>query len=208
MSGDSTGPTEVTRLLAAVREGDPDALDRLLPRVYDDLRALARRALAREHGPRTLQATALVHEAYMKLARGGGVGARDRAHFLAIASRAMRQILVDQARRRSAERRGGGWVRTTLTAAGGAELELDPEELLELDRALEELEPRQREVVQLRFFGGMEEEEIAEILKVSARTVRRDWVKARARLYRRLYIGESPEQNGGGPGESPETTAR
>jgi len=180
-------PGELTGLLRAAREGDRDALDRLVPLVYDDLRRLARRQLRHEARPRTLQATALVHEAYVKLSAGAALEARDRAHFLAIAARAMRQVLVDEARRRRAGKRGGDWVRTTL-AEGRHAVDMDPDELIALDRALEELEPRQRQVVELRFFGGLEETEIAAALGVSDRTVRREWVKARARLYRLLYV--------------------
>lgn len=178
---------ELTGLLRAAREGDRDALDRLIPLVYDDLRRLARRQLRHEAGPRTLQATALVHEAYVKLSAGAALEARDRTHFLAIAARAMRQVLVDEARRRRAGKRGGDWVRTTL-AEGQHAVDMAPEELIALDQALEELEPRQRQVVELRFFGGLEEAEIAAALGVSDRTVRREWVKARARLYRLLYV--------------------
>jgi RNA polymerase sigma factor (TIGR02999 family) len=177
--------SEVTRLLDAGRAGDADALARLIPLLYEDLRAAARRQLAREHAPRTLHATALVHEAYLKLAGAGGVVAANRSHFLALAARAMRQVLVDQARQRQASKRGGGWARTTLHGAIAAEF--DPAELLALDQALERLEERQRVVVECRFFAGMEETEIAAVLGVSERTVRREWVKARAWLYRALY---------------------
>jgi RNA polymerase sigma factor (TIGR02999 family) len=177
---------EVTRLLQAAREGEPAALERLVPLVYEDLRRLARRQLAHEYGEPTLNATALVHEAYLKLG-GGALAARDRAHFLAIAARAMRQVLVDQARDRKAAKRGGGlWERTTLTDGAWAG-EFDPDGMLALDEALATLEPRQRQVVECRFFGGMEEQEIAAALGVSDRTVHRDWVKARAWLYRYFY---------------------
>jgi RNA polymerase sigma-70 factor, ECF subfamily len=176
---------EVTQLLHAVRVGDRGALDRVLPLIYDDLRRLANRQLARECGVRTLDPTALVHEAYLKLAGGGAIGAADRAHFLAIAARAMRQVLVDHARKRRTARRGVGWERTTLSGTPVA-VSLEPEELLALDAALEQLEPRQRRVVECRFFGDMEESEIALALDVSERTVRRDWVKARAWLNRTL----------------------
>jgi RNA polymerase sigma factor (TIGR02999 family) len=177
---------EVTRLLRSAREGEPAALERLVPLVYEDLRRLARRQLSHEHGERTLNATALVHESYLKL--GAGVlAATDRAHFLAIAARAMRQVLVDHARERKAAKRGGGsWERTTLTD-GVWVREFDADELLSLDEALAGLPPRQREVVECRFFGGMEEQEIAVALGVSERTVHRDWTKARAWLYRHLY---------------------
>jgi len=183
------GLGEVTRLLQAARAGEPDALERVVPLVYDDLRRLARRQLRREYGERTLDATALVHEAYLKVAGSGTLVAADRAHFLAIAARAMRQVLVDQARERKAAKRGGaGWERTTLTD-GAWVGEFQPDELLALDEAMQELDPRQRQVVEYRFFGGMGEREIADVLGVSERTVHRDWMKARAWLYHRLYPG-------------------
>ena len=177
---------EVTRLLQAAHAGQPAAIDQLIPLVYQDLRRLAQRQLGREYAERTLDATALVHESYLKLG-GAALAARDRAHFLAIASRAMRQVLVDKARDRKAAKRGGGvWERTTLTDGAWA-AEFDPDGMLALDEALGELEPRQRQVVECRFFGGMEEQEIATALGVSERTVHRDWVKARAWLYRYFY---------------------
>lgn len=177
---------EVTRLLNAARQGESVALERLLPLVYDDLRRLARRQLGREYAERTINPTALVHESYLKLG-GGAMLAHDRAHFLAIAARAMRQVLVDQARDRNAAKRGGGiWERTTLTD-GAWVGEFGADRMLELDEALATLEPRQRQVVECRFFGGMEEREIAEALDVSERTVHRDWLKARAYLYRHFY---------------------
>jgi RNA polymerase sigma factor (TIGR02999 family) len=177
---------EVTRLLRAAHGGERAALERLVPLVYEDLRRLARRQLGHEYGERTLDATALVHESYLKLGPGA-MAARDRAHFLAIAARAMRQVLVDHARDRKAAKRGGGlWERTTLTDGAWAGA-FEPDGMLALDEALGELEPRQRQVVECRFFGGMEEQEIAVALGVSERTVHRDWVKARARLYRYFY---------------------
>lgn len=177
---------EVTRLLQAAHEGEANALERLLPLVYDDLRRLARRQLGYEYVERTLNPTALVHESYLKLGRPA-MAARDRAHFFAIAARAMRQVLVDQARDRKAAKRGGGeWERTTLTDGAWA-AEFDPDGVLAIGEALERLEPRQRQVVECRFFGGMEEQEIAAALGVSERTVHRDWIKARAWLYRYFY---------------------
>lgn len=178
---------EVTRLLQAARAGDDDALERIVPLVYDDLRVLASRQLRRELGPRTMHPTSLVHEAYMKLATGTALHAGDRAHFLAIAARAMRQVLVDDARRRSAEKRGGAWERVTLSGEHDGAPELGAEDILALNDAMDKLEPRQRQVVECRFFGGMEEREIATTLGITERTVRRDWVKARAWLYRFLY---------------------
>jgi RNA polymerase sigma factor (TIGR02999 family) len=184
---------EVTRLLQAAHHGEADALERLLPLVYEDLRRLARRQLGYEYVERTLNPTALVHESYLKLGRAA-MAAHDRAHFLAIAARAMRQVLVDQARDRKAAKRGGGaWDRTTLTD-GAWVGEFDPDNMLALDDALGKLEPRQRQVVECRFFGGMEEQEIAVALGVSERTVHRDWIKARAWLYRYFY------PDGDGPG--------
>jgi len=177
---------EVTRLLHAAHLGEADVLARLLPLVYDDLRRLARRQLGYEYAERTLNPTALVHESFLKLGRPA-MAARDRAHFLAIAARAMRQVMVDQARDRKAAKRGGGeWERTTLTDGAWAG-EFDPDGVLALQEALEKLEPRQRQVVECRFFGGMEEREIAVALDVSERTVHRDWIKARAWLYRYFY---------------------
>lgn len=182
------GTGEVTRLLAAAREGDRDALDRIVPLIYDDLRRLAGRELRRELGARTLHPTALVHELWLKLAAGGPVDAESRTHFLAIAARAMRQVLVDQARRRRTAKRGGEWHPTTL-GDGDAAVDVDSEEMLALNDALERLDDRQRQVVEMRFFAGLEEREIAEALGISERTVRREWTRARAQLYRTLYMG-------------------
>jgi RNA polymerase sigma factor (TIGR02999 family) len=177
---------EVTRLLRSARAGEPGAIERLVPLVYDDLRRLAQRQLGHEYGERTLNATALVHESYLKLG-AAALSATDRSHFLAIAARAMRQVLVDHARDRKAAKRGGGlWERTTLTD-GASVKDFDPDGVLALDEALAALEPRQRQVVECRFFGGMEEQEIAAALGVSERTVHRDWMKARAWLYRYFY---------------------
>ena len=185
------GSGDVTRLLRAARDGDRAALDAVVTLLYDDLRTLARRQLARELGERTIQPTTLVHEAFFKLA-GGVPGATDRAHLLAIAARAMRQVLVDDARTRRATKRGRDWHRTTLTD-GAWTTELDPASLLALDDALDRLDPRQRQVVECRFYGGLEDEEIAAALGVTTRTVRRDWVKARAWLNR--WLGENENQS-------------
>ena len=175
---------EVTHLLRAARDGDASAIDRVVPLVYEDLRRVARRQLGRRFGSQSVRPTELVHEAYVKLS-AGGVDAVDRGHFLAIAARAMRQVLVDDARHHRAAKRGGGWKQATLSGSHWF-VDVDVDELLTLNDALEELDPRQRQVVECRFFGGMEESEIAEALGVNERTVRRDWVKARAWLYRAL----------------------
>jgi RNA polymerase sigma factor (TIGR02999 family) len=182
---------EVTRLLRAARDGDADAIDRIVPLVYEDLRRVARRQLGRGFGLQRVRPTELVHEAYVKLSVGGAEAAVDRAHFLSIAARAMRQVLVDEARRHRAAKRGGGWKQATLSGSDWV-ADFDVDELLTLNDALEELDPRQRQVVECRFFGGMEETEIAEALGVTDRTVRRDWVKARAWLYRALAERGSP----------------
>jgi RNA polymerase sigma factor (TIGR02999 family) len=192
VDGRTGGTTEqVTALLEAARGGDDGSLERLLPVVYADLRAVAEREMRREAAGHTLQPTALVHEAYLRLA-GAAANAGDRTHFLAIAARAMRQVLVDHARRRDAAKRGGGAPPVTLTDAVGAG-PLDLDELLALDRALDTLDPRKRQVVECRFFAGMEESEIATALGLSERTVRRDWAKARAWLYRELYPGSGTD---------------
>ena len=188
----ATGRTgEVTRLLRAARAGDAGAIDRVVPLVYEDLRRIARRQLGRGFGNQSVRPTELVHEAYVKLSMGGAAAAVDRSHFLAIAARAMRQVLVDEARHHKAAKRGGGWKRATLSGAHWV-TDFDVEEMLTLNDALDELDARQRQVVECRFFGGMEEREIAEALGVTERTVRRDWVKARAWLYRALAERGSP----------------
>jgi RNA polymerase sigma factor (TIGR02999 family) len=182
-------PGPVTALLARVSAGEPDAVDSLFPLVYQQLRQAAEGVLRGEAPGHTLQPTALVHEAYLKLVGGGAIPARDRGHFLSIAARAMRQILVDHARRRGARKRGSGEVAVPLDfPIADAGMAID--ELIALDDALEQLSaqsPRLRNVVELRFFAGLGEDEIAETLGVTTRTVQRDWVKARAWLYREVY---------------------
>jgi RNA polymerase sigma factor (TIGR02999 family) len=183
---------EVTQLLQGARGGDRGAFDQLLPLIYDELRAIARRQLRREQVGHTLQPTALVHDAYLKLVDQARVEWRDRAHFLGIAARAMRQVLIDYARRRGAEKRGGDAVRTKLSDQELA-VEVPIGELLALNDALDrlaEVDERLRQVVEYRFFGGMADEEIAEALGVSTRTVQRDWLRARAWLYAELYPGD------------------
>jgi RNA polymerase sigma-70 factor, ECF subfamily len=178
-------------LLASVRDGDRRALDELFPLVYEELRRLAGHQVRSGPGPMTLQATGLVHEAYLKLVGGAGVDAESRAHFISIAGRAMRQVLVDRARAKGTQKRGGEWSATTLHD-GDALVEVDPADMLALDEAIQELDPRQRQIVEARFFGGLEESEIASLLGVSERTVRREWVKARAWLFRALAARDTP----------------
>jgi RNA polymerase sigma factor (TIGR02999 family) len=183
---DRREPTgEVTRLLGLVAAGDREAVDRLFPLVYEELRRLARGQVHRSFSPPTLNATGLVHEAYLKLAGGAPLRAESRAHFLAIAGRAMRQVLVDRARLRGASKRGGEWTPTTLMDGHHA-VEVDVTEMLALNEAIDSLGPRQRQIVEARFFAGLEETEIAALLGVSERTVRREWVKARAWLVRAM----------------------
>jgi RNA polymerase sigma factor (TIGR02999 family) len=185
---DFNAPDEVARLLASARSGSPHALDELFPLVYAELRRAADHLLGREFEAHTLQPTALVHEVYLKLVRGGAPDASSRAHFLGIAARAMRQILVDHARRRKAAKRGKGEAFVTL-GDHADESAQDADELIALDEALAELtklDERLAKVVELRFFGGLTEEQVAEHLGVTSRTVQRDWAKARAWLHARI----------------------
>jgi RNA polymerase sigma factor (TIGR02999 family) len=182
---------DVTRLLQNARSGDPKALDELYPLVYDDLHGVAHRALRGERPGDTLNTTALVHEAYLKLHGSSRFDPVDRRHFFAIASRAMRQIIVDHARRRGAEKRGGARQRVDLDSATIAAVDsglaiLDLEEALQ---RLGRLDERLVRVIELRFFGGLSVEETAEVLEVDSRTVRRAWRKARALLYLTLEAG-------------------
>jgi RNA polymerase sigma factor (TIGR02999 family) len=183
----SRGPGDVTRLIQSWREGEQHALDELAPLVYRELRGLAAAYLRRERPDHTLQPTALVHEAYLKLVDQAHVETENRAHFFAIAANLMRQILVNHARHRRAAKRGGGnKVVLEDDAAAVQPREID---LIALDEALDalsRLDPRQGRVVELRFFGGLTEEEIAGVLGVSEITVKRDWRIARAALYQHL----------------------
>jgi RNA polymerase sigma-70 factor, ECF subfamily len=181
---------DVTGLLLAWGRGDQSAADQLVPAVYDELRRQAERAMRREGGEHTLQATALVHESYLRLVDQRRVEWRNRAHFFAIASTVMRRILVDHARARLTAKRGGGVVPITLAGAerGGAP-ETDEVDLLALHEALERLavlDPEQARLVELRYFGGLTIEETSEALGVSPATVKREWALARAWLRREL----------------------
>ena len=181
-------PPAVTDLLLAWRDGDESALNQLVPLVHVELARMARRHMAGERRGQTLQATALVNEVFLRLVDVQRVNWQNRAHFLAMVARLMRRVLVDAARARQAEKRGGEMVRVTFVEelAGGT----DPAaELVNLDEALEalaQLDPRKGKVVELRFFGGLSLEEIAETLGVSTKTVMRDWDFARAWLQREL----------------------
>jgi RNA polymerase sigma factor (TIGR02999 family) len=181
-------PKSVTQLLAAWSGGDQAALDQLVPLVYDDLRRIARNRMRREQAGHTLQTTALINEAYLRLVDQKHTRWQNRAHFFAIASQMMRRILVDHARRRQYQKRGGGAVQVTLAEASGLTEEGAPD-LVALDEALKslaEIDPRRSQVVELKFFGGLSIEEAAEVLKVSETTVERDWTIAKAWLHKTL----------------------
>lgn len=184
---------EITQILKEWSAGDADAAAKLMPLVYEELRNLARNYLARERGDHTLQPTALVHEAYLRLGGRSGADWKDRAHFYGVAARLMRQILVDHARAYNAAKRGGLQTRITLDDAG----DLPGQQTLEivaLDTALKDFAqtyPRKSEVVELKFFGGLEAKEIAEVLKISEKTVLRDWSFAKLWLCRALAENEA-----------------
>ncbi len=179
---------DVTRLLDELSAGADGAADRLWPIVYGALRDLADRYLGQESVGHTLQPTALVHEAYLRLVGNGNLGAGGRGHFYAVAARAMRRILVDHARRRGAVKRGGGVQRVPLAEAADADVAPD-DYILELDEALTELASLDLPlacVVELRFFGGLTIEETAALLEVSSMTVKRRWRMAKGWLHRRI----------------------
>jgi RNA polymerase sigma factor (TIGR02999 family) len=181
-------PTQVSKLLRAAAQGEPMVAEQLLPLVYDQLRALAQKYMRGERTGHTLQATALVHEAYLRLVQNDQIDWKGRGHFYIAAADAMRRVLIDHARKHGAVKRGGDWSNVTLNLAelvAGKGLN----ELLLVDEALDELtaaDPRTAQVVRLRFFAGLEVDEAARVLGVSPRTVDREWQYARAWLKRRL----------------------
>jgi RNA polymerase sigma factor (TIGR02999 family) len=200
MTNQDPANTEITALLQAHAAGDAAALEQLLPRVYGELRRIARIRLRRERSGHTLAATDLVHEAYLKLLPVERVDWRSRAHFFAIASRAMRNVLVDHAVRRGAAKRGAG-VAVLAIDEHDAATEQPLDDLIALSEALtrlEQLDARQAQVVECRFFGGLSLDETAEALNTSAATVSRDWTFARAWLHNEL--ASAP------PGNSPQPT--
>jgi RNA polymerase sigma factor (TIGR02999 family) len=179
---------EITQLLAQWREGNQSALDDLYPLVYDELHRLARRYMSRERKGHTLQTTALIHEAYVRLVDQKNVLWANRSHFFAISAQIMRRILIDHARRHQYAKRGGGARQVSLEEAATVVPD-QSEELLRLDEALKslaEMDPRRSQVVELRYFGGLNNEEIAGVLHISENTVTRDWNMARAWLYQQL----------------------
>jgi RNA polymerase sigma-70 factor, ECF subfamily len=183
---------EVTQLLLEWRRGDRSALDRLTPLVYDELRRLAHKYMSRESPGHTLQTTALVGEAYLRLVDQQNVEWQNRAHFFAVSARVMRHIIVDYARQNRAAKRGGAAHKVTLDE-GAVVSKGRASELVALDEALQSLAglyPRRSQVVELRYFGGLNNQESAEVLGISEATVERDWRFARAWLYRALQGGE------------------
>ena len=179
---------DVTELLAAVKGGDADAHDALMRAVLDELRVLASAYLANERPNHTLQPTALINEAYLRLLKGGDLGAANRSEFFALAARAMRRVLVDHARSRGRLKRGAGQPLLLIdeSSAGTLDRSLDLVTLDEALRTLSEIDARKSNVVELRFFGGLTIEEVAKVLAVSPATVKRDWEVARAWLYQQL----------------------
>ena len=181
---------DVTRLLAEWNRGDREALDKLVPLVYDELYRIASRQLAGRGGPQTLQSTALVNEAYIRLASKSSVAWNDRTHFFAVAARIIRGVLVDHARANLAAKRGSGEITLNLDAAGaGAASEPRTVDLLALDESLDRLgqmDPQQAHIVELRFFSGLSVEETADVLGISSATVKRDWSMARTWIFKEL----------------------
>lgn len=185
---------DVTRLLHEWRGGRHDALDRLMPLVYDELHVIASRHMAREWRPGPMQTTALVNEAYLKLVDQRSVEWQNRAHFFAIAATVMRRILVDNARREQRAKHGGGLLAVSLedAAAETPAVTVDAVDTLALDSALtklEALDPAQARIVEMRFFGGLTVDETAEVVGTSAATVKREWALAKGWLYRELTFG-------------------
>jgi len=184
-------PPGITELLHGVRRGEADAMERLLPLVYDALHRIAHRQLGHERAGHTLGTTAVVHEAYLRLVDQRRTAWHDRAHFYGVAAQAMRRVLLDYARRHRAAKRDGALQQVPLDdAVAAAEERADA--LIALDEALDRLAdvaPRLARVVELRFFGGLTEPDVGEVLGVDARTVRRDWTKAKAWLHEELTSG-------------------
>jgi RNA polymerase sigma-70 factor, ECF subfamily len=185
---------EVNQLLLELSSGDKAALDRLMPVVYQELRRLAHHYMRQERAGHTLQTTALVNEAYLRLVDYRKMRWENRAHFLAVAAQAMRRILVEHARSRQASKRGGAAVKVSLAGAAAASAE-QAADILALDEALQELavlDPRKSQLIELRFFGGLSIEGTAEVMGISPTTVQREWRVARSWLYRAITDGEAP----------------
>ena len=189
MSVTSNSSEEITGLLVAWGDGDQAALDKLTPLVYTELKRVARRYLHRRHKEQTLQTSDLVNEAYIRLIDVDGVKWQSRAHFFAVSAQMMRRILVDAARGRYSQKRGGDATRVTFDEELNVAASKGDTDLIKLDDALKTLakmNERHSQIVELRFFGGLSEKEVAAVLKVSERTIRREWGLARAWLYREV----------------------
>ena len=192
-----TSTPQITKLLQAWGDGEDAALEELLPRVHSELHRLARRYMLGERAGHTLQTTALINEAYLRLVKSQQVKWQNRAHFFAIAAQLMRRILVDSARCRAGQKRGGGIPKVTLDEAFVGAQEKAPD-LIALDEALKtlgEIDARKRRVVELRFFGGLSVEEAAEVLNVSPNTVLRDWKMAKMWLRREMNKGRARDDS-------------
>jgi RNA polymerase sigma factor (TIGR02999 family) len=177
--------SELTQLFSAVNAGDRSAIDRLMAVMYPDLHQLAHRRLYASPSGNSLNTTGLVHESYLRFLKVGSLQVADRGHFLAYSSRVMRSIIIDLVRKHGAERRGGGALQVTLDTQVAEEAQVSEEDLIRVNEALEELgksEPRLVQVVEMRYFAGLTENEVAEALGITVRTVRRDWQKARLLL--------------------------
>lgn len=188
-------PPEVTQLLADWGRGDRAALEKLVPLVHAELRRIAGRQMSHERPGHTLQATALVNEAYLKLAGRQGFEWQNRAHFFAVAAQVMRHILIDHARAHARDKRGGGAIQVSLNDAAVL-AEDQAEHFVALDealRTLEQVDPQKGRIVELRYFGGLSIEDTADVLNISPRTVRREWQRARAWLYRMISEGSADE---------------
>lgn len=191
----TANPQEVTQLLAAWRDGDRGALDKLMPLVYDELRRIASRYVKRERAGHTLQTTALVNEAFIRMVGQQNVDWQNRAHFFGVAATVMRHLLVDHARANGRVRRGANPQQVSIDEAAVFS-EQKGEELLALDEALtklNEIDERKVKIVELRYFSGLTAEESAEVLGVSEITIKREWLKAKAWLYRELTVGTIDE---------------
>ncbi len=188
-------PQEVTQLLADWGKGDRSALDKLFPLVHAELRRIARRQMSQEAPGHTLQATALVNEAYLKLAGQGGFELQDRAHFFAVCAQVMRHILIDHARAHARDKRGGGAIQVSLNETSAIVAE-KAEDFIALDDALsflEQVDPQKGKIVELRYFAGLSIDQTAEVLNISPRTVRREWQRSKAWLYRIITEGTADE---------------
>ncbi len=188
MTSPESRQQQVTQLLSEWRSGDASALEKLIPLVQPELQRLARHYMSRERPGHTLQATVLLDDAYLELADNSYPQWQNRAHFFAVAAQLMRRIMVGHARQRNAAKRGGGAIKVSLDECA-ALMPTRADELLALDEALEKLaafDPRQAKVVEMRYFGGLTMDEIAEVLKIHVNTVTRDWIAARAWLFAAL----------------------